>query len=61
MSGVLRYCLLQTLALCLIVALFLVGPTAGWRTARAAEDSSATATEEKSDEKSDDAASEDEG
>src|SRR5262245_42455324 len=42
MSGVLRYCLLQTLALGLIIAFCLVGPANNWRTARAAEDSSAT-------------------
>jgi protease IV len=59
MSGVLRYCFLQTLALCLIVALGLVGPANSWRAARAAEDSSATATKEKADEKSDDAVSKD--
>lgn len=59
MSGVLRYCLLQTLVLMSIVALSLVGPANVWRTARAAEDSSAT-TKEKTEEKSEDATSKDE-
>ncbi len=49
MTAVLPNSLLKRLALGLIVALFLVGATNGWQTADAAEESSATAVEEKSD------------